>query len=84
MCRVPALWTHQETAAYLRIEPELLHQLVALDRGPRCYWVGRHRRYEPCGVWAWLLAQEHPSGRGRLPRHAAPAADAASLTFGGR
>lgn len=76
MFRVAALWTHEETAAYLRIEPELLHQLVTLDRGPRCYWVGRHRRYESTGVLAWLLAQEHPRGRGRPPRHAATVDDA--------
>jgi hypothetical protein len=25
-------------------------------------------------VWAWLLAQEHPRGRGRPARHAAVAA----------
>lgn len=72
MFRVAALWTHEETAAYLRINPELLHQLVALDRGPRCYWVGRHRRYESTGVWTWLLAQERPRGPGRPPRHVAP------------
>jgi hypothetical protein len=76
MCRIPALWTHEEAAAYLRIEPEILHQLVALDRGPRCYWVGRHRRYESTGVLAWLLAQEHPPGRRRPPRHAAGVRDA--------
>jgi hypothetical protein len=71
MCRVPALWTHEETAAYLRIGPELLYHLVALDRGPRCYWVGRHRRYESTGVRVWLLSQEQPRGRDRPPRHAA-------------
>jgi hypothetical protein len=76
MFRVTALLTHEETAAYLRIEPELLHQLVALDRGPRCYWVGRHRRYESTEVWACLLAQEHPPGRGRPARHAAAAGGA--------
>lgn len=83
MCRIPELWTHQETAGYLRIEPDLLHHLVVLDRGPRCYWVGRHRRYEATGVRAWLLAQQRPPGRAHPPRHLAPAGHAARATFAG-
>jgi hypothetical protein len=83
MCRIPELWTHQETAGYLRIEPDLLHHLVTLDRGPRCYWVGRHRRYESTGVRAWLLAQQRQPGRGHPPRHAATAASTAPAACGG-
>jgi hypothetical protein len=68
---LPELWTHEETAACLRVDPTLLTYLVTAGAGPTCYWVGRHRRYDPAGVFAWL--QTTTGGARRRPgRHAAP------------
>lgn len=88
MCQLPALWTHEETAAYLRIDPDLLHQLVTVGRGPSGYWVGRYRRYDSEQVKAWLTAQQRPRRRDRPPRHMAvaptPVVLYAGLAGGGR
>ena len=83
MCRVPALWTHGEAAAYLRVEEDLLHHLVVVGRGPRLFWVGRHRRYESTGVRAWLMTQERPMAPRRSPRHAAGTPALTSPAAGG-
>lgn len=48
------LWSHQETAEFLQIPPATLHQLNYKRTGPRSYRVGRHRRYDPADVKAWL------------------------------
>lgn len=48
------LWTHQETAAFLSIPVATLHQLNYKGTGPRSYKVGRHRRYDPLDIAAWL------------------------------
>ncbi|HVA60197.1 MAG TPA: helix-turn-helix domain-containing protein [Mycobacteriales bacterium] len=48
------LWTHQETAAFLRIPDATLHQLNYKGTGPRSFKVGRYRRYDPLDVAAWL------------------------------
>ncbi|MHB8451406.1 MAG: helix-turn-helix transcriptional regulator [Mycobacteriales bacterium] len=53
--RLPArLWTHQETADFLGIPVATLHQLNYKGTAPRSFKVGRHRRYDPRDVWAWL------------------------------
>ena len=63
------LWTHEETAAYLRVGSLLLTQLVTAGAGPTCYRVGRHRRYDRADVRAWLSA----TATRRCPgRHEAP------------
>ena len=48
------LWTHAETAAYLRIPEATLHALNHKGAGPRSFKVGRHRRYDPVDVARWL------------------------------
>jgi predicted DNA-binding transcriptional regulator AlpA len=48
------LWSHQETAEFLGIPPATLHQLNYKGTGPRSYKVGRHRKYDPVDVRAWL------------------------------
>ena len=48
------LWSHQETADFLQIPGATLHQLNHKKTGPRSYKVGRHRRYDPKDVMAWL------------------------------
>jgi predicted DNA-binding transcriptional regulator AlpA len=48
------LWTHQETAEFLGIPPKTLHQMNYKRTGPRSYKIGKHRRYNPADVGAWL------------------------------
>jgi predicted DNA-binding transcriptional regulator AlpA len=50
----PRLWTHQETAEFLGLSPATLHDLNYKRTGPRSFKVGRHRRYDPRDVIAWL------------------------------
>jgi predicted DNA-binding transcriptional regulator AlpA len=51
------LWTHAETAAFLGIPAATLHQLNYKRTGPRSYKVGKHRRYDPADVAAWLAVR---------------------------
>jgi excisionase family DNA binding protein len=51
------MWTHEETAAYLGIEPQTLYFLNHKGTGPRYYKVGRYCRYRPAEVDAWLESQ---------------------------
>ena len=63
---LPPLWTHEETAAYLRVDPALLNRLVSAGAGPTRYWVGRHRRYDPALVATWLhTTTDTPAHPGR-------------------
>lgn len=48
------LWSHGETATFLGIPEATLHQLNYKGTGPRSYKVGRHRKYDPAQVAAWL------------------------------
>ncbi|HEY6793504.1 MAG TPA: hypothetical protein VI248_02350 [Kineosporiaceae bacterium] len=63
------MWTHVDTAAWLRVDPLELTRLIAIGAGPMNYWVGGHRRYLPGDVLAWLR-RNHDGAR--LPRHARP------------
>jgi len=55
------LWSTAETAEYLGLPEKTLHEWTykgAVDSAgsppPRSYKVGRHRRYKPAEVVAWL------------------------------
>ena len=48
------LWTAQDVAAYLTVPLATLYQWRYLGTGPTAYRVGRHLRYEPAAVQAWL------------------------------
>lgn len=48
------LWTLQETAKFLGIPESTLYKLNHKGTGPRFYRVGKHRRYDPRDVAAWL------------------------------
>ncbi|GHJ50249.1 helix-turn-helix domain-containing protein [Catellatospora sp. TT07R-123] len=52
-----ALWSIQETASYLRLPVGTLYQWRYRKTGPRSYKVGRHLRYDPAEVRAWLAKQ---------------------------
>lgn len=51
---VKELWTHAETAAFLRISEATLHAMNYKRTGPGSFKVGRHRRYDPADVARWL------------------------------
>jgi len=70
MRRLPPLWTHEETAAYLRIDSDQLDRLVAIGAGPRQFRVGHYRRYDPAMVLTWLGDTE-PDIAPRRGRHVA-------------
>ncbi len=57
------LWSHAETAAFLGIPPATLHQLNHKRTGPRSFKVGRHRKYDPSDVAAWLDSRASDSER---------------------
>ena len=50
------LWTSQETANFLGIAIATLYQLTYKGTGPRCYQVGKYRRFRPFEVLAWVNA----------------------------
>lgn len=50
------LWSTQETANFLGIAISTLYQLTYKGTGPRCYKVGKYRRFKPLEVLAWLNA----------------------------
>jgi Helix-turn-helix domain len=54
---VGRLWTVQEVAEFLVIPVATLHQWRYLGTGPAAYRVGRHLRYDPAAVRAWLDEQ---------------------------
>ena len=59
------LWTAQDVAEYLTVPLATLYQWRYLGTGPTAYRVGRHLRYEPTAVQAWL--DEH-ANRSHGPR----------------
>ena len=51
------LWSITETAAFLRVPVGTLYQWRHRRTGPRAFKVGRHLRYNPADVRAWLEDQ---------------------------
>ena len=51
------LWTIDEAAAFLRVPAATLYQWRHRRTGPRAFKVGRHLRYDPSSVRAWLVDQ---------------------------
>jgi predicted DNA-binding transcriptional regulator AlpA len=48
------LWSTEETARFLGLRVSTLYQLTYKGTGPRCYRVGKYRRYKPSEVLLWL------------------------------
>jgi excisionase family DNA binding protein len=57
------LWKIDEVAAFLGIPPSTLYQWRHRRTGPRSFKVGRHLRYDPADVRAWLTDQERGHAR---------------------
>lgn len=52
-----AFWTVSEVAAYLRIPVETLYTWRKRHYGPPAARLGRHLRYDPVDVRAWVKGQ---------------------------
>ncbi len=50
----PPLWSIEETSEYLRIPVNTLYQWRATGSGPKAYKLGKHLRYDPADIRAWL------------------------------
>ena len=48
------LWTVRDVSDFLGIPVSTLHQWRYLGTGPAAYRVGKHLRYNPATVRAWL------------------------------
>jgi hypothetical protein len=53
------LWDSPEVSGFLRVPIGTLNQWAYLRKGPPFIRVGRHRRYRPELVQAWLDCQTH-------------------------
>ena len=51
------LWTVDDVAAFLQVPVATLYQWRHHRTGPPAYKVGRHLRYDPKAVHAWLTEQ---------------------------
>jgi len=51
------LWSIQDTAAFLRIPTGTLYQWRHRRTGPPAFKLGRHLRYDPAAVRAWVVGQ---------------------------
>lgn len=48
------LWSIQETSEYLSVPVNTLYQWRATGDGPKAYKLGKHLRYDPADIRAWL------------------------------
>jgi Helix-turn-helix domain len=51
------LWSIRDTAAFLRVPVGTLYQWRHRRIGPPAFKVGRHLRYDPAMVRAWVMSQ---------------------------
>jgi excisionase family DNA binding protein len=61
--RPERLWSVEETARFLGLPVATVYQHNHKKTGPRSYKVGRHRRYDPADVMAWLEAHASDADR---------------------
>lgn len=52
-----SLWSVDDVASYLRVPVETLYRWRKVKYGPPAARVGRHLRYDPADVRAWVKAQ---------------------------
>lgn len=53
------MWDTVTTSAVIGVPPATLDQWAYLGKGPPYYKLGRHRRYRPREVDAWISANRH-------------------------
>jgi DNA-binding transcriptional MerR regulator len=54
--RVEPLWSIEDVAVYLRVPVQTLYQWRRKSIGPPAKKYGRHLRYDPAAVRAWVLS----------------------------
>jgi predicted DNA-binding transcriptional regulator AlpA len=54
---IEPLWTVEDVSAFLGVPVATLYQWRYRRTGPRASRVGRHLRYDPADVRAWLAQQ---------------------------
>jgi excisionase family DNA binding protein len=54
------LWSRREVAEYLDVPEATLARWAYMGAGPPYFRVGRHTRYSPADVFAWLEKQRSP------------------------
>lgn len=54
---IEPLWSVEDVSAFLGVPVATLYQWRYRRCGPRAYRVGRHLRYDPADVRAWLNKQ---------------------------
>ena len=54
------LWSVDDTSTWLGVPVGTLYQWRTRRLGPRAFRVGRHLRYDPADVRAWLERQTSP------------------------
>jgi hypothetical protein len=54
---ISGLWTHRQTAAFLKVTPGTLYVWLSKGVGPKSYKFGRTRRYDPADVRAFVRAR---------------------------
>ena len=55
--RVERLWTPEDVSAFLGVPVATLYRWRYVGTGPAAYRAGRHLRYDPAEVRAWLRGQ---------------------------
>lgn len=51
---IDPMWTTAETSYYLGVPVQTLYQWKWLGQGPPVHKIGRHLRYDPAEVRAWV------------------------------
>jgi excisionase family DNA binding protein len=52
------LWTPEDVANYLGVPIHTLYRWRYLGIGPRAARIGKHLRYDPADVYAWVEQQK--------------------------
>jgi predicted DNA-binding transcriptional regulator AlpA len=60
---IDPLWNADDVAKVLRVPKATLYQWRYLGSGPKASKVGRHLRYDPAEVRAWVKRQETADGQ---------------------
>ena len=58
---IEPLWTAEDVSVFLGVPISTLYQWRCRRIGPRASRVGRHLRYDPADVRAWLAKQARSS-----------------------
>jgi predicted DNA-binding transcriptional regulator AlpA len=52
------LWTPEDVSSYLGVPIETLYRWRYLGTGPKAARIGKHLRYDPADVFAWVVERK--------------------------